>query len=89
MGSYFRGQPHRDIDLVLVLSCPDGAIVSEARHFRTSLSELGEAMGEQFDLTVFTEGEFATRPLRDMASLVQLYRRKPAHRHPAKSASIA
>jgi hypothetical protein len=76
MGSFFRGESHDDVDFVVVLSCDVDAFLAEAKAIRTELCAIGDSVGERFDITVFTASEFASAPLRDMATLVLLYRPK-------------
>jgi hypothetical protein len=83
MGSFFRGGQYNDIDLVVVLDCERDKFMAKAATIRTELLAIGERMGEQFDVTIFTAFEFASRPLRDMAELVTIFKRpggKPKYR---------
>jgi hypothetical protein len=76
MGSFFRGELHDDVDLVVVLSCEIDGFLKEARAIRAELSAAGESVGERLDVTVFTASEFVSGPLRDMATLILLYWRE-------------
>ena len=76
IGSFFRKEPYHDIDFVLVLSCDLSAFPNLAKEIRAKLCAIGDSIGERFDITVFTASEFAAQPLRDMHTLVPLYRRK-------------
>lgn len=75
MGSFFRGEPHRDIDLVVVLSCGIDQMLACARAIRKSVQIVGDGSGEEFHVTVFTAAEFASAPLRDMDTLVPIFQR--------------
>jgi predicted nucleotidyltransferase len=71
MGSYFRGEPFNDVDLVVVVRRSLDLATLGAR-IRTALLPLSDIVGRRIDITIFTESEFAAEPLRDMASLVPI-----------------
>jgi len=75
MGSFFRGEPHNDVDFVVVLACDPAALLGEARSIRRDLCTIGDSVGERVDVTVFTRSEFELKPLRDMDALVSIFQR--------------
>ena len=71
-GSYFRGEPFHDIDLVLVFKedCENTLAVYEL-----VLSRLKEAyvrLGVRLHITPLTANEFREKPLREHALLIPL-----------------
>ena len=72
MGSYFRGEPFNDVDIVVVVRRTP-ALVVLGTAIRAALLPLSEIVGSRIDITIFTESEFAGEPLRDMATLVPIY----------------
>lgn len=73
MGSYFREEPFNDVDLVVVVApttCPLAALGSK---IRAGLAPLTQIFDAPLDIIIFTEIEFANRPLRDMHTLVPIY----------------
>ena len=72
MGSYFRGEPFNDLDLVVVVA-PTETITEVGRTIRTALAPIAEMVGVPIDVTILTQAEFAERPLRDMHTLSTIY----------------
>jgi len=72
---FFRGGAFKDLDLVAVVDCARDELAQQAERIHSSFRELGAQLGLIIDLTIFTPAEFSSAPLRDMATLVQLYRR--------------
>ena len=74
IGSFFEGQEtFRDVDLVVVTSDSSTPAQSTSA-FRQAAVKIGQELSVTFDITVFTEREFAAKPLRDMRNLVLLAR---------------
>jgi predicted nucleotidyltransferase len=71
-GSFFRGVPFNDIDLAVVLSRSTSRGLASYYELRVEFDQLARRLGVVFDLNVFTEDEFADRPLRDMHELLLL-----------------
>jgi predicted nucleotidyltransferase len=70
-GSYFRNEPHNDIDLLVVAcpGCPDTlALFYEVRRRLY-------AVEGPIDLTFLTYGEFLKQPLIEHDSLTEIYMR--------------
>lgn len=78
MGSYFRGRRFQDVDLVAVVDCSEDELVTSAERIRSDFRDLSVDLGCIIDLMIFTSTEFASGPLRDMATLVELYQRARA-----------
>lgn len=74
IGSFFDGrQTFRDVDLVVVTS--DSLTPARStRAFRRAAVKMGQELNVTFDITVLTETEFASNPLREMGKLVLLAR---------------
>lgn len=75
MGSFFRGAVFQDIDLVIVVNCERDALLRSANAIRGAFSDLSTKLTTPIDLTILTESELASCPLRDMSSLAKVYRR--------------
>ncbi|WP_163229546.1 hypothetical protein [Caulobacter rhizosphaerae] len=73
MGSYFLEQPFNDVDLVVIVSPTKRPLAALGSEIRTALAPLSQITGAPLDITIFTETEFFTRPLRDMHTLVPIY----------------
>ena len=74
IGSFFEGQEtFRDVDLVVVTS-DSSKPARSTKAFRQAAAKTGQELSVTFDITVFTEPEFAAKPLRDMGKLVLLAR---------------
>lgn len=74
IGSFFEGrETFRDVDLVVVTS-DRSTPAQSTRAFRQAAVKAGRELSVTFDITVFTEPEFAAKPLRDMGKLVLLGR---------------
>ncbi len=71
-GSFFRREAFNDIDLAVVLSESDYYELESYYALRMEIDNLGARLGVAFDLSIFTEEEFGTQPLRDMSQLVFL-----------------
>lgn len=74
-GSFFRGEQHRDIDLLCVVTCERDELLANGVALRSCLSSLSDRRGEVVDLLIVNPAEFAEAPLRDMEELVVIYRR--------------
>lgn len=72
-GSAFRNEPFRDIDILAVVK--DGPTVALDTYYalRTSLENATRMYGAPIHLTMLTEVEFASRPLRCMNALTPLW----------------
>ena len=75
MGSFFRGNRFKDLDLVAVVDCIGGELAQQGTQIHRAFRELGLQLDLLIDLTILTPTEFSSAPLRDMASLVEVYRR--------------
>jgi hypothetical protein len=75
MGSFFHGTIYKDLDLVAVIECSQNELPNRAAQVHREFRELSVKLGISVDLTVLTPSEFASAPLRDMATLVKLYER--------------
>lgn len=73
-GSFFRGEQHSDIDVMVVLSCDRQRILHVFDMLRKHIRLLGERLNVRFDLIVLTGDEFAEEPIRDMELLHLIYR---------------
>jgi len=74
-GSYFRReQPYRDIDVLVVLKPDRDQILPTFCRVKSDLEQMGKRMAVSLDLTFLKFEEFADRPLRDMDSLVDIFR---------------
>lgn len=71
-GSFFRGNCFNDVDLAIVLSPSSTRALVSYYRTKAEIDRLGYKLGVAFDLSVFTEDEFALRPLRDMCELLLL-----------------
>lgn len=71
-GSFFRGEPHRDIDILVVVAVPQDKLLDTARQLRATMLEVEQKHGSPIDLLILTEAEFESRPLRSMSELVQI-----------------
>jgi hypothetical protein len=75
MGSFFRGDKFRDLDLVAIVTCTTVTLRQQAELIRRTFNDLGVVVGVPIDLTIFTPAEFSERPLRDMSTLIAIYTR--------------
>lgn len=71
-GSFFRGERHHDIDVLLVVVVPEDRLLNTARDLRAALIEVEHRIGVPIDPLILTEAEFESRPLRDMGGLVRI-----------------
>ena len=68
-GSFFRNEPYRDVDVIVVISVERDKILNLTNSIRAEFSSLGTVLGVVFDTKVFTRQEFAGHPIRDMSEL--------------------
>lgn len=73
LGSFFRGEPFADVDLLIVVSHDRGSLLATGTTIRAAFQPLGDIVGAPVDLTIHTEAEHAQRTLRDIDSLMLLY----------------
>lgn len=73
MGSYFHAPTFADLDLVVVVAPSAMPLAVLGSAVRAKLAPLSEMVGVPLDISIFTEAEFAGRPLRDMHTLVLLF----------------
>ena len=71
-GSFFRGQPHNDIDIIAVTNQPIEGLTSLHRDCCLILGDISKRHKEVFDFTLFTTEEFQDAPLRDRQQLIKL-----------------
>src|ERR1700741_3774335 len=71
-GSYFRGEPFNDIDLVLVFKEGSENTLETYELVLSRLKEVTARLGVRLHVTPFTANEFQQRPLREHALLVPL-----------------
>jgi predicted nucleotidyltransferase len=71
-GSFFRGERHQDIDVLLVVAVPEDRLLNTARDLRAAPIEVERRIGVPIDPLILPEAEFESRPLRDMDGLVRL-----------------
>ena len=69
-GSFFRGERHHDIDVLVVVAVPQDRLLDTAREVRAALTEIEHTIGLPIDVLILTESEFESRPLRNMGELV-------------------
>jgi predicted nucleotidyltransferase len=72
-GSFFRGEPFRDIDVLAVTSLENTETLRTYYLILEALASVSVRAGCPVHLTVFTPGEFSARPLRDMDELQLLW----------------
>lgn len=72
-GSAFRGEPFHDIDILAVAKDGPAAALDTYYALRTALEITTGAYGAPIHLTMLTETEFASRPLRYMNALTLLW----------------
>lgn len=73
MGSYFHGATFADLDLVVVVTPSTTPLAALGSVVRATLAPLSTIASAPLDISIFTETEFAARPLRDMHTLVLLF----------------
>lgn len=71
-GSFFRGEGHHDIDVLVVVAVTQDRLLDTAREVRAALIEIEQMIGVPLDLLILTESEFESGPLRDMDQLVRI-----------------
>ena len=71
-GSFFRGEFHHDVDVLVVVGVPQDRLLHTAREVRAALVEIEHTIGVPIDPLILTESEFESRPLRDMEELVRI-----------------
>lgn len=71
-GSFFRGERHNDIDVLVVVAVPKERLLDTAREVRAALVEIEHTIGVPIDPLVLTESEFEGQPLREMSDLVRI-----------------
>lgn len=71
-GSYFRGEPYEDVDVLFVLKSTCESLLPVYYSLQADMLLLGSRWNILIDLTVLTFDEFLARPLRDMDSLINL-----------------
>jgi predicted nucleotidyltransferase len=72
-GSAFRGEPFRDIDILAVVKAEPTVALDAFYGLRTALENATGIYGAPVHLTMLTEVEFASRPLRCMNALTPLW----------------
>lgn len=74
-GSAFRNEPFRDIDIDILAIVKDRPTVALDTYYvlRTALENATRMYGAPIHLTMLTEVEFASRPLRSMNALTPLW----------------
>lgn len=72
-GSYFRGGPFRDIDLLVCLQTTNSALLVDANRVKLVIQDRFIRLGLSVDVLVFRPKEVRERPLRDMSDLIPLY----------------
>jgi predicted nucleotidyltransferase len=73
-GSFFRGEPFRDIDILAVTSGQNTDTLLTYYLLSDALEPIAVRAGHPVHLTMFTPDEFSARPLRDMHELKPLWR---------------
>jgi predicted nucleotidyltransferase len=73
-GSYFRGEPSTDVDILVVLMGNHQQILAAYYEIKGRLEALGTRLSVTFDITALTCKEFLERPLLEMDHLVPIYR---------------
>lgn len=73
-GSAFRGESFRDIDILAVVGDDQARRLDAYYELRAALEIAVEEYGRPIHLTMLTEPEFRSRPLRDMNQLVMVWR---------------
>ena len=71
-GSFFRGEEHQDIDILVVVAVSHERLLDASREIRASLFQVQRTIDVPIDLLILTESEFESRPLRDMHELVPI-----------------
>lgn len=71
-GSFFRREPHQDVDILVVVAVPHDQLLDTTREIRAALLEVERMIGIPIDPLILTEREFESRPLRNMDDLVRI-----------------
>lgn len=71
-GSFFRHEPHSDVDVLVVLTSTTEHLLADSRSVRADLLAIEMRVGIAIDLLILTPPEFDARPLRDMDKLVRI-----------------
>jgi len=85
-GSAFRGEPFRDIDILAVIKVEQALALDAFYDLQTALEGATGIYGAPVHLTMLTEVEFSSRPLRCMNVLTPLWTVGPS---PAVEAACA
>lgn len=72
-GSFFRGEPFRDIDVLAVTSHANSELLPTYYLLMAALEPIAARAGCPVHLAMFTPNEFGSRPLRDMHELQLLW----------------
>lgn len=76
-GSAFRGEQFRDIDILAVVA-PEATVTLDVFYdLRTALESAVRIYGAPIHLTMLTDVEFASRPLKRMNELTLIWTAKP------------
>lgn len=73
-GSFFRGEPFNDIDILFVLPCEDRSILISVREIRALLHDASRRLRITLHPLILTDREIGEAPLRDMHELVPFHR---------------
>jgi predicted nucleotidyltransferase len=76
-GSAFRGEPFRDIDILAVVKAEPSVALDTFYDLRIALENATTIYGAPVHLTMLTEVEFASKPLRCMNAMTLLWAVKP------------
>lgn len=71
-GSFFRGEPYRDVDILVVVESDVLVLAALASSVIEKFKNLECAMEVKFDVKVFTRVEFSGRPLMNMGEIVEI-----------------
>lgn len=74
-GSFFRGEPFQDIDLLFLTDCRENELVENIRYVRKRLQAELSFFKVEIDMLFLTTQEIARLPRRDELQLVELYSR--------------
>lgn len=72
-GSFFRGEPFREIDVLAVTSHANTELLPTYYLLMSALEPISARAGCPVHLVMFTPDEFGTKPLRDMHALQLLW----------------
>jgi predicted nucleotidyltransferase len=71
-GSFFRGEHSNDCDLLLVVADNTKNLGDLHAKLSSTFRKLGRKIAVRFDLTVLTEAEHRSKPLREHNNLLSL-----------------